>query len=287
MDQSTVNATILLPMRQLEIHVVHSCNLTCESCSHYSNQGHKGMLGLETADRWLAGWSRRLKPTLFKLVGGEPTLHPELSAMIRLARHHWPHSHMSLATNGFFLHRHPELPRALHETRTVLSISQHHQSPEYLEKIQQIVELVQAWKREHDIAAEIVPSYRMWTRRYRGTGATMEPYEDGQPRQSWTICPAKWCAQLYLGNIWKCAALAYLGMQHERYHLSEKWADYLRYKALEPGCSDDELREFLGREEESCCGMCPAVAERFELPSPLLPLRMRGADKVERGAVAP
>ncbi len=31
-----------VPMSSLEIHVAHSCNLHCESCPHYANQGHRG-----------------------------------------------------------------------------------------------------------------------------------------------------------------------------------------------------------------------------------------------------
>ena len=47
-------------LRNLELHVAHSCNLTCESCSHYSNQGHKGLLSLEEADHWMRLWNTRL-----------------------------------------------------------------------------------------------------------------------------------------------------------------------------------------------------------------------------------
>ena len=34
----------------LEIHAANACNLTCESCSHFSNNGHKGMLSLADAE---------------------------------------------------------------------------------------------------------------------------------------------------------------------------------------------------------------------------------------------
>src|SRR5262245_42354681 len=100
----------MLPITQLELHVAHSCNLTCESCSHYSNQGHKGLLDLATADAWLSSWSSRLAPGHFNLVGGEPTLNPDLSNFVRLARRHWPTAQLRVITNGFLLHRHGDLP---------------------------------------------------------------------------------------------------------------------------------------------------------------------------------
>src|SRR5262245_16722507 len=96
--------------RNLEMHVVHSCNLSCESCSHYSNQGHKGMVSLDEAERWMQAWCGRLAPQNFVLLGGEPTIHPKLPEFLVLARRYWPNARLRLITNGFFLHRHPTLP---------------------------------------------------------------------------------------------------------------------------------------------------------------------------------
>src|SRR5207244_5365780 len=59
----------------LELHVTHACNLACESCSHYSDHGHRGNLDLAEADRWMAAWSGRLHIEQFNLLGGEPTIH--------------------------------------------------------------------------------------------------------------------------------------------------------------------------------------------------------------------
>src|SRR5438128_105663 len=92
---------------RLELHVTHACNLTCESCSHYSNQNHSGNLSLDDADRWMGGWSKRLVLDEFHLLGGEPTIHPELTEFVRLVRLHWPGTLIRIRTNGFFLHRHP------------------------------------------------------------------------------------------------------------------------------------------------------------------------------------
>lgn len=268
----------MLPMTQLELHVTHACNLSCESCAHYSDQGHKGMLDPATADEWLGWWSDCIRPEHFNLVGGEPSLHPQLCALVRLARRHWPASRLRLITNGFFLHRHPDLPDALRETDTLLAVSRHHDAADYRDKFQPVEKLVQDWQRTRGVRLEIWDAKGRWTRRYHGRGSTMTPFQDNKPRQSWSICPAKHCVQLHQGKLWKCPALAYLGMQHDRYGLSPLWAPYLRYAPLQPGCTDEELRRFLAREEESYCTMCPAVPQPFELPSPLLTLgRMRRA----------
>ena len=53
-------------------------------------------------------------------------------------------------------------------------------------------------------------------------------------------------------------ALAYLPMQANKYNLSQKWDPYLKYEPLTLDCTDEELKEFLSREDESFCSMCPA-----------------------------
>src|ERR1039457_5198589 len=79
-----------LSLARLELHVTHACNLACESCSHYSDQGHAGNLDLAHADRWMAAWSNRFAVEEFVLLGGVPTIHPRLSDFVVLARRHWP-----------------------------------------------------------------------------------------------------------------------------------------------------------------------------------------------------
>ncbi len=260
-------------IRNLEIHVTHRCNLTCESCSHYSNQGHKGSLSLEDADAWMTRWHSRINPSIFSLLGGEPSIHPRLTDFVVLSRTHWPEAHLRLVTNGFFLHRHPHLPAVLqNDPNACLYLSVHHDSPEYQERLRPIRALLNGWVRRHGIQVTEYSSHQNWTRRYRGFGSTMEPFADAQPRQSWDNCPGKYCAQLLDGDIWKCAPLAYLPMQHEKFRLSERWAPYLRYRPLEAGCSEQELQAFFDREEESSCGMCSAKPERIDLPIPLLSL---------------
>jgi len=259
------------PIPNLEIHVSHSCNLACESCSHYSNQGHKGLLDLAEAERWMQAWSARLAPRTFTLLGGEPSIHPQLSEFIPLARNYWPGAHLRLVTNGFFLHRHPDLPRVLRDDPDAkIYLSVHHDAPEYRARLQPIHALLESWVAEYGIQVGYALSFEHWTRRYHGSGAAMQPYADGQPRQSWERCPAATCPQLFEGSIWKCGPLAYLKLQDAKFGLGPAWRPYLDYQPLEASCTDAALREFFAREEEATCNMCAANPERLALPMPLL-----------------
>src|SRR5664279_4312835 len=95
------------------------------------------------------------------------------------------------------------------------------------DRLQPILELLRGWIRDYGIRVNSYMSFKSWTRRYHGSGSAMAPFTDGQPRQSWEQCPAKYCAQLFEEKIWKCAPLAYLKMQDAKYHLSESWTPYL------------------------------------------------------------
>ena len=260
---------LMVYFRNLEIHVTHRCNLSCESCSHYSNHGHTSLLALDEAAEWMDAWHNRLNPQAFSLLGGEPTLHPQLGEFVVLAREKWPGAHLRLVTNGFFLQRHLDLPHILRrDPNSHIEISVHHNSPQYLQKIKGNLDLLRLWQVKYGIRVQVIRSYDKWTRRYRGFGAGMEPYEDNQPDKSWDICSARDCFQLFEGKIWKCAPLAYLKLQDRKYGLSPKWAQYLAYKPLAPDCTVEELRSFFTRQAEGCCGMCASMPERF---TPKLP----------------
>ena len=255
---------------RLELHVTHACNLACESCSHYSNHGHSGNLSLEDAYAWMAPWSRRLTLDRFVLLGGEPSIHPELPSFVPLVRRHWPQARIRIVTNGFFLDRHPDLPRVLAaDGNCELALSVHHDAAAYRDRLEPIFDLLETWQRSHSIVVMVWESHTRWTRRYRGFGELMLPFEDGQPRRSWEICPARHCKQLFDGKVWKCPPITYLSMQKRKYDLSPKWDPYLSYQPLELTCSDGELAGFLQREEEPICAMCSAEPRLFALPIPL------------------
>jgi len=254
----------------LQIHVAHACNLTCESCSHYSNHRHSGITQLQDAEDWMSLWSRRLETRRFVLVGGEPTIHPNLPDFIPLVRRHWPAAHIRLFTNGFFLHRHPNLPELLHADPNIeLCLSVHHPSLKYQNRLRPIFDLLDTWQAKHPFHLTILHSHANWTRRYHGYGASMMPFEDGQQRESWEICPAKHCKQLFEGKIWKCPPLAYLKLQQAKFALPEAWNRYLAYQPLDPRCSDSELDAFIAKEDEIYCRMCPAQPQPLVLDAPI------------------
>lgn len=260
-------------IRNLEIHAAHACNLRCASRTHYSDHGHTGIVSLEDADAWMSAWDRRLAPQVFSVLGGEPTVHPHLAEFLRLSRRHWPTAHLRLVTNGFFLHRHPDLPQVLaDDPDAAVYLSVHHDGPDYRAKVQPALDVLAGWVNAFGVRAFVYDSVRLWKRTVKGYGTALEPFADGNPRASWEHCDSRYCPQLFEGAVWKCPPLAYLPMQAAKFGLSGAWDPYLAYRPLRPDCSDADLDRFFNREDEPACGMCPANPEQFALPDPLIRL---------------
>jgi len=91
--------------RSLEAHIVDHCNLTCAECCSLSPLLPKWWATPKELARDLQIATRYLEPRTFKLVGGEPLLHPKISEMARVARDSGIAPRISLTTNGVLLDR--------------------------------------------------------------------------------------------------------------------------------------------------------------------------------------
>ncbi|MCG8491572.1 MAG: radical SAM protein [Sneathiellales bacterium] len=251
----------LFVTQALEVHVVHTCNLHCDGCKHYSNYNHSGRLDPATYRDWITGWAKKIKPQKMRLLGGEPTLHPDLISFLYITREVWPDTSIFITTNGYFLDRHPLLFEAMKDTNARLSMSIHSNDLAYRAKTDPIRAAIRKHREESGIDLMETDVTEVWTKNYHGTGATMKPYQDGAPQESWKHCSAKNCMQLHENRLWKCGPLAYLEMQLEKFDLLDDpdWHPYLNYQSLGLEASPEEMRAFLSKGPESACAMCPAA----------------------------
>ncbi len=91
--------------RSLEAHIVDHCNLTCADCCSLSPALAPRFDDVATLTRDLRLAASVLAPRVFKLVGGEPLLHPELPALAHAVRASGIAPVLSLTTNGLLLAR--------------------------------------------------------------------------------------------------------------------------------------------------------------------------------------
>lgn len=87
----------------VDYHIIDKCNLKCAHCNHFCslvpNSNKPKSIEQITADLSLLSKFKNDLGTL-ALLGGEPTLHPELSKICRIARQIFPYNNISITTNG-------------------------------------------------------------------------------------------------------------------------------------------------------------------------------------------
>jgi MoaA/NifB/PqqE/SkfB family radical SAM enzyme len=84
-------------------HILTQCNLNCCHCYISPAQHGRQMLSRETAVGWLRLFLDKSTDTNLILLGGEPTLHPDLAGIIREARG-MGYDSITIDTNGYLFH---------------------------------------------------------------------------------------------------------------------------------------------------------------------------------------
>jgi Fe-coproporphyrin III synthase len=81
-------------------HILTQCNLKCRHCYINPDQQGKGIVPLSTIEAWLKVFSKKKEAVNVIFLGGEPTLHPDLSAAIKKARE-LGFGSVTVDTNGY------------------------------------------------------------------------------------------------------------------------------------------------------------------------------------------
>lgn len=84
-------------------HLTTACNLRCRHCYINPDQHGHQTLGIDTIDRWLALFIERHPSPNVIFLGGEPTLHPDLSAAVHRSKE-LGYASVTIDTNGYLFH---------------------------------------------------------------------------------------------------------------------------------------------------------------------------------------
>ena len=84
-------------------HILTHCNLKCKHCYINKKQHGENTLPLETIETWLEVFSSKNKNANVIFLGGEPTLHPDLSLAVKKAKE-LGYDSITVDTNGYLFH---------------------------------------------------------------------------------------------------------------------------------------------------------------------------------------
>ena len=93
---------------RVEYHVVDHCNLNCKACAHYSNISPKTFRDLKQFEKDISCLASKVSIGEFRIMGGEPLLHPELIKFLGITRKYLPKSKITLCTNCILLKKMPD-----------------------------------------------------------------------------------------------------------------------------------------------------------------------------------
>lgn len=84
-------------------HILTQCNLKCSHCYINFDQHGQKTLSLDTISAWLSLFIDNTQNANLILLGGEPTLHPDLDNIIKAARG-MGYASITIDTNGYLFH---------------------------------------------------------------------------------------------------------------------------------------------------------------------------------------
>jgi organic radical activating enzyme len=137
------NALIQGPwLSYLLCDIVSHCNLNCRGCTHYSNVAEKEFLSLESFEKDLIALRQKFYHIeCFRLMGGEPFLHPRMTDFFGIVRKYFPETRLHVVSNGLLIPKQsPEFWQAFHDYDVDLDISQYPPTTAMLAQIQEALD---------------------------------------------------------------------------------------------------------------------------------------------------
>ena len=192
-------------IQQCSIHLVDHCNLNCKSCSHFSCLARPGDYILDPKDFEIQMYrlskltKRKIK--ILELYGGEPLLHPNVPAIMKIARRYFPKSYIRIITNGLLLNRQTEdFWKAAHKNKIVIAPTKYPIPIDWIS----IEQTAAKYK--------VQISYFGGTNFYQKTlyHKPMDLNGTQIPAYSYINCRHTGCITLYQGKLYHCPICAYI-----------------------------------------------------------------------------
>ena len=218
-------------LNYLEINLVDNCNLNCKGCAHFSNICDKKYVEVEQFERDLKKVTTIFNLYNFRLLGGEPLLHPNLYKIIEITRQYLPNSRIVIVTNGLLLDKlSHELLKSMSENNIILTISLY--KPTY-KKLNSILKVLNKYNIKYlindDFFREIQPIESFHTRL-----SETKNENDFSANKS---CSGRFCRFIRDGKLAKCYLPLLIEVLNKKYgkkfELTDK--DYILLDEIENG----------------------------------------------------
>lgn len=189
----------------LEFHVVEHCNLHCTHCCNMSPYLDARALPVDEVRRLAQRMAQLVRADVFKVMGGEPLLHPEITTVLGVIRASGVSPVVRLFTNGLLLHTMPDEFFAALDQLTISVYASAPMKPAHL-----------AWVREQCARHDVVLNVKEVDRFSR----VMNNRRRDDPAALQRVYDACWlrhrCLIVRDGRFSKCTRAAYQREFHQR-----------------------------------------------------------------------
>jgi len=125
---ATQAINLRLPVLEyVETDIVTHCNLKCKNCGHLSDQLPPSFVDVAGYERDVARLAELYSGcTRFRIMGGEPLLHPEIVRLAQAVRRHLPMANLRIVTNGLLIPKlSDEKLQGIHDAGAEFDITQY------------------------------------------------------------------------------------------------------------------------------------------------------------------
>jgi len=267
----------------VEFYITNVCNLECRGCNRFNDEKFKGHQLWDDYAEEIEHWAARLEIPRMTIIGGEPTLNPDLEKWAVNLRRLWPDSVIMIQTNGTY--QRPEYLKFWDKYRVGFGLSLH--DPETAE------ELKEKWKHyagPHEAyvfhQSTIIKQKDHWL------------VHSSDQEKAFNCCDMKHDHTIHRGKLYKCPAMSGLSEFQSQFDLrldSRQQQLLDSYQPLSPDCTEQELENFVNTKDQSIpqCEFCPenlvwttALGEyKTNLPKPVFditPINENDLDKFKK-----
>ena len=236
----------------LEIYITNVCNLTCRGCNRFNNYNFKGHhLWRDHADKY-EEWSKRIAINKISIIGGEPTLNPDLELWAMNLRRLWPDSDIKIQTNGTYIR--PNFAIIHNEHHVHFAVSLH--------DITTADDIIKSWKQL------LGSQFDTFLEGFVFHTANIIEQDDhfildcsNDKHTAFNACDMKHDHTMYQGNLYKCPSMALYPEFNNQFdlRLSNEQQELLnRYRPLSADCTEEELQQFVSTRDTPIdqCSLC-------------------------------
>lgn len=236
----------------IELYITNECNLTCSNCNRFNNYDFRGHHAWTDNHEAIQAWSKRITAPLITIIGGEPTLHPELEHWVRGAARAWPDRPVCVQTNGL---------RPLHRFHWWTQVTRDH--PNVGAGVAIHSEQAKA-KIQNTWGMDFKGTFDAW----RFSQCAVQQHQDhfvlhhSDPQSAWESCSMRYSHTVVAGRLYRCPMVAVLPQFQQQFavHATQQQQQLLdTYQSLAADCSDQDLRDFLAQRHTPMpqCALCP------------------------------